>query len=195
MKPKRMKARDKIRTLDEIARIARRARAAGRTVVTTNGCFDLLHVGHIRNLEAAKARGDLLIVGVNSDASVRTYKEPMRPVVPARERAEVLAALAAVDYVFTFNDTVPNRWLRKLRPNIHVKGSDRALADIVERHVVADIGGKLVLLPVFKGHSTTALIARIRRSARAGVPAPSPGNRSSRTPRSRARYRTPARNR
>ncbi len=159
-------ATKRIVTLTEAARIARRARWAGKRVVTTNGCFDILHVGHIHNLEAARALGDLLIVGVNSDASVSSFKGPGRPIVTARERAEVLAALRPVDYVLIFSEPTPNRWLAAVRPHVHVKGGDRPMSQIVERDVVRRAGGKIVLLKTIAGKSTTNIIGRIARTLR-----------------------------
>ncbi len=159
-------ARQKIKTLKEIVAIVKRARQRGLKVVTTNGCFDLLHVGHIRNLKKAKSLGDLLVVGVNSDASVRAYKNSSRPIVPAKERAEVLAALETVDYVFVFNERTPIGWIKKLKPNVHVKGRDRAPEEIVEKEVVEINGGRVVLVPYVKGKSTTEILKRILRKTR-----------------------------
>lgn len=152
----------KIKSLAEVARIARRLRSEGKTVVTTNGCFDLLHVGHVRGLKAARALGDTLIVGVNTDRSVRANKGPLRPIVPERERAEVLAALESVDYVFLFSNRTPIPWVKKIRPNIHAKGADRTVHQIVEREAVEAGGGKIVLLPYLGRKSTTQIIERIR---------------------------------
>ncbi len=148
----------------EVERTTNNARRNGKTVVTTNGCFDILHIGHIRYLAHAKSLGDILIVGVNSDASVRALKGAGRPVVPARERAELVAALKMVDAVFMFNDATPVVWLRKLKPNIHVKGADRTLSQILERRVVEEGGGRIVMAPLTKDHSTTALIKKVRGS-------------------------------
>lgn len=140
--------------------VSNAARKRGQKVVTTNGCFDLMHVGHVRSLTAARRLGDLLIVGVNSDASVRRLKGKGRPLVPLAERMEMLAAFDAVDYVFAFNDKTPERWLGKIRPSIHAKGSDRTLAQIPERVVVEKYGGRVVLLPHTRRHSTTSLIRK-----------------------------------
>lgn len=142
--------------------IARAAKARGAKVVTTNGCFDLLHIGHVRYLKWAKRQGDILIVGVNSDASVRRLKGPSRPMTPEKERAEILAALRAVDAVFIFKETTPERWLKKLKPNVHVKGGDRAMEEIVEKRVVEDGGGRVILAPHTKSRSTTRLLKRFK---------------------------------
>ncbi len=153
---------EKIVTRAEAAAVAREARRAGRRVVFTNGCFDLLHVGHVRYLAAARDAGDLLIVGVNDDASVCRLKGPSRPVVPEAARAEVLAALAAVDYVVVFGEDTPYELIRALEPDVLVKGSDWAPDQVVGRNVVEARGGRVLLVPVVAGFSTTALADRLR---------------------------------
>lgn len=160
-----MHTKQKIRTLSQTRGIAARARRSGLHVVTTNGCFDILHVGHVRNLEAARRLGDMLIVGVNSDASVRKNKGDLRPITPARERAEVLAALACVDFVFIFSGKSPIPWLRSLRPAIHVKGkgSERDPAFAAEARAVQNGGGTIELVRQTKGRSTTRIIETIVR--------------------------------
>lgn len=154
-------ASGKIKTIAAIVKIAEAAKHQGKVVVTTNGCFDLLHIGHVRNLEKAKSLGDLLIVGVNSDKSVRKNKGSSRPIVPEKERAEVLAGLKAVDYVFIFNEQTPIPWLKKLKPNIHVKGRDRTPKGIIERGVVEKNNGHIVLVTYIKGKSTTNIIKKV----------------------------------
>lgn len=154
--------RSKIQSLAAVVAAANRARRAGKKIVTTNGAFDLLHVGHVRNLQKAKSLGDVLIVGVNSDASVRTHKDKSRPIVPERERAEIVAALGAVDHVFIFTSPNPIPWLRKIKPHVHVKGADRKLSQIVEKSTVEKNGGKIFRMPLTKNHSTTKLIERIK---------------------------------
>ena len=139
----------------------RRAHAVGRRVVFTNGCFDLLHRGHTRYLEQARALGDLLIVAVNSDASVRRLKGAGRPVVPAPERAEVLAALACVDVVLIFDDIDPGRVIRMVRPDVLVKGGDWPVDEIVGADFVRKTGGKVRSLPYVPGVSTSELIRRV----------------------------------
>jgi rfaE bifunctional protein nucleotidyltransferase chain/domain len=148
--------------------IVREARAAGKTVVTTNGCFDILHVGHVRYLEEARRLGDMLIVGVNSDASVRRLKGPQRPVMPDRERAELLAALECVDYVTIFDEDTPCELLEALRPDVHVKGGDYTLDRVVEREVVERHGGRLVVGIQIPAHSTTDIIREIQLRFRDG---------------------------
>jgi D-beta-D-heptose 7-phosphate kinase/D-beta-D-heptose 1-phosphate adenosyltransferase len=133
-----------------------------RRVVFTNGCFDLLHPGHIRCLEQARALGDLLIVAINSDASVRRLKGPGRPVMPEAERAEVLAALAAVDYVTVFEGDTPREIISKLLPDVLVKGGDWGPDQIVGREEVEAAGGRVVSIPLEPGYSTTGILAKIR---------------------------------
>jgi D-beta-D-heptose 7-phosphate kinase/D-beta-D-heptose 1-phosphate adenosyltransferase len=138
------------------------ARAAGRRLVFTNGCFDLFHVGHARLLAAARAFGDLLVVGVNSDASVRRLKGPDRPVLRLEERAELLAALRAVDVVAAFEEDTPLELIRCVRPHVIVKGGDWSKEDVVGREVVEAAGGGVEIVPLVSGQSTTALLRRIR---------------------------------
>ncbi len=146
---------------------ARSLQRAGRRVVFTNGCFDLLHVGHVRYLQAARELGDALVVAVNSDASVRRLgKGRGRPVNPARDRAEVLAALAAVDYVTIFGDDTPLRLIRRVQPDVLVKGGDWSPGRIVGREVVEARGGRVLSLPLVRGRSTTRTLARIRKAGR-----------------------------
>jgi D-beta-D-heptose 7-phosphate kinase/D-beta-D-heptose 1-phosphate adenosyltransferase len=137
-------------------------RAAGARVVFTNGCFDLLHPGHVRYLEAARALGDVLVVGINSDASVRRLKGSGRPVLRADERAEVLAGLAAVDHVIVFDEDTPRDLIAALAPDVLVKGSDWAADEIVGREEVLARGGRVERIAVVPGLSTSELIRRIR---------------------------------
>ena len=152
-----------VKSFKEIMAVVRRERRRGKKIVTTNGCFDILHLGHIRNLAKAKSLGDILIVGVNSDKSIKSYKGRNRPIVGEKDRAEVLAALQAVDYVFIFNDKTPNRWLAKIRPDAHAKGADRKIGQIVERETVIRGGGRVVLVPYVKDRSTTNVIKKINK--------------------------------
>jgi D-beta-D-heptose 7-phosphate kinase/D-beta-D-heptose 1-phosphate adenosyltransferase len=154
--------RSKIRTAAALAGAVRKLQRAGKKVVFTNGCFDLLHVGHVRYLQRARELGDALVVGVNSDASVRRLKGPGRPLTPARERAEILAALACVDFVTIFGAATPLRLIRALGPDVLVKGGDWPLDAIVGREVVAARGGTVLAIPFVKNRSTTALIGKIR---------------------------------
>ena len=147
-----------------LERFVRDARAAGRRIVFTNGVFDILHPGHLRYLQAARAHGDLLIVGLNSDASVRRNKGPGRPINPEGERAEVLSALTCVDAVSVFDDDTPADIIRRVQPDLLVKGADWPADQIVGRDTVEARGGKVILEPVERGYSTTALIERVRGS-------------------------------
>jgi rfaE bifunctional protein nucleotidyltransferase chain/domain len=154
---------DKIVAREQLVAIGAQARRDGRRVVFTNGCFDLLHVGHVRYLAAARDAGDLLLVGINDDASVRRSKGPARPLVPAAARAEVVAALAAVDYVTLFAEDTPYELIRALLPDVLVKGGDWAADRVVGRDVVEAHGGSVLLIPVVAGFSTTTLLDRLRR--------------------------------
>ncbi|HZO91332.1 MAG TPA: D-glycero-beta-D-manno-heptose 1-phosphate adenylyltransferase [Chthonomonadaceae bacterium] len=136
-------------------------RVEGARIVSTNGVFDVLHVGHVRYLQAARALGDLLVVGVNGDAGVRRLKGPTRPFVPEDERAELLAALACVDYVTIFEEPTPEALLEVVRPHIHVKGGDYCVEDMPETAVVRHYGGEVVTVPFVAGRSTTGLVERI----------------------------------
>jgi len=149
-------------TLDAAARLAAAHRQAGRRVVFTNGVFDLLHPGHVRYLAAARALGDALIVGVNSDRSVRANKGAGRPIIPEAERAELLAALACVDAVAVFDEDTPAEIIRRVQPDILVKGADWAADAIVGRDMVEARGGRVVLMPVEPGWSTSAIVEKIR---------------------------------
>ena len=156
-----VRAAKKVKSLRGVVRAARAAQIAGRRVVFTNGCFDLLHRGHVRYLEQARALGDLLVVAINSDASVQTLKGRGRPVVPADERAEVLASLAVVDLVIVFDELDPARVIRAVQPDVLVKGGDWPIDQIVGADFVQDGGGTVRSLPYVEGASTTALIRRI----------------------------------
>ena len=145
-----------------IARVAI-ARKGGARVVFANGCFDLLHVGHVRYLEAAKGLGDLLVVGINSDEQVRLLKGEGRPFVPARERAEVIASLRAVDYVTVFNEPTVTELLLALRPDIHAKGTDYTDDSVPERDVVRSFGGRIQIVGDPKDHSSTDMLKDVNR--------------------------------
>jgi D-beta-D-heptose 7-phosphate kinase/D-beta-D-heptose 1-phosphate adenosyltransferase len=159
------KARTKVLTRAAAVRAVRAARRRGERVVFTNGCFDLLHVGHVRSLEQARAQGDRLVVALNTDASVRRNKGPGRPIVPARQRAEVLAALACVDFVVLFAEATPLATLEALRPDVLAKGGDWALDAIVGRAEVESWGGRVLRLREVPGVRTT-LIAETLASGR-----------------------------
>ncbi len=159
-----MRYRDKVVGTDALRAVTAAARAAGKRVVFTNGCFDVLHVGHARCLAVARDAGDLLVVGVNSDASVRRLKGSDRPLVPEAQRAEILAALAAVDYVTIFDDDTPAKLIADIQPDILVKGGDWTPDHVVGRETVEARGGRVLIVPVVAGFSTTAFVERVRRS-------------------------------
>ncbi|MDE0397636.1 MAG: D-glycero-beta-D-manno-heptose 1-phosphate adenylyltransferase [Candidatus Poribacteria bacterium] len=148
----------KIYHRSELASVLQRLKTGGKTVVTTNGCFDVLHLGHLRYLQAARQLGDMLVVAVNSDSSVRQLKGENRPLVPEAERAEMLAGLECVDYVVIFPELTPIDLLSELKPSIHVKGGDYKLEQLIEREVVEANGGKVVIGLNVPGKSTTNLI-------------------------------------
>jgi rfaE bifunctional protein nucleotidyltransferase chain/domain len=148
---------------DEAVALAQRLRQQGRTVVFTNGVFDILHPGHVRYLADARACGDALIVGINSDRSVRALdKGPERPVYPERERAEIVAALRVVDAVVIFDDETPLSIITALQPDVLVKGADWAADAIVGREVLEARGGRVVRIPLAEGYSTSSILARLR---------------------------------
>lgn len=149
-------------TLEETRALVARLRDAGKTIVFTNGVFDLLHPGHLRYLQQARSLGDALILGLNSDRSVRANKGPSRPVNPQDERAEMLEALACVDAVVIFDEETPYNLILAIQPDVLVKGADWAENAIVGRDLVEQRGGKVVRVPVEQGYSTTAILARIK---------------------------------
>jgi len=150
-------------TLDDVARAGERFRAAGQRVAMTNGCFDVLHAGHLRLIEASRAEADRLVVAINSDASVRRLKGPQRPVIPESERAELLLAMEAVDAVAIYDDETPLRVVEALRPDVLAKGADWPLDQIVGRAEVEATGGRVVRVPLVPDRSTTAILERIRQ--------------------------------
>jgi len=152
----------KIKTLKELKQIVDKLKKQGKKIVFTNGCFDLLHVGHIRYLQKAKKLGDILIVAINSDDSVKKIKGKSRPIIPAEERSEVIAALECVDYVVIFHETLPNRVIETLKPDIHVKGGDYSVNELPEAKIVKSYGGKVIILGKVEGHSTSEIIRRIK---------------------------------
>lgn len=151
-----------ISSLESLIEERRAWKAAGRRVVFTNGCFDLLHPGHVRLLEAARGEGDLLVVGINSDASVRALKGEGRPLLPQSERAEALSALEAVDRVLVYDDPTPRALIAALLPDVLVKGADWAPDAVVGREEVEAAGGRVVRVELEPGHSTTGLVGKIR---------------------------------
>lgn len=157
-----MKFLNKIKSAGSLAKTLFALRSKGRRIVFTNGCFDILHVGHVAYLEKAKTLGDVLIVGLNSDKSVRTIKGKSRPINNERDRAKVLAALYFVDYITIFSEATPKELIKKLRPDTIVKGGDWKAADIVGASLVRAYGGRVVVLPFVRGYSTTSLIKRLK---------------------------------
>jgi len=151
----------KFRSLEDLNEQLAVPRTRGARIVFTNGCFDLLHVGHIRYLREAKRMGDLLVVGINTDDSVRRLKGPSRPVQPEQDRAEILAALECVDYVVSFDQDTPIAVIERLEPDVLVKGADWQVDRIVGREVVEGSGGRVATIAYVKGISTSALIERI----------------------------------
>ena len=156
-----------VSTLAQLRQRRDQWRQQGRKIVLTNGVFDLVHVGHLRSLQAAKALGDLLIVAVNSDASTRVLKGLERPIVPAAERAELLAGFAAVDFVLIFEEATAEATVAALQPDVYVKGGDYDVSaeSLPEAAIVRSYGGHVVLAPLVEGLSSTNLIAKIRRSS------------------------------
>ena len=155
-------ARSKIGSLDEVRAQVESARSAGRTIALANGCFEILHVGHVRYLQGARAEADLLVVGVNGDASVRRLKGPGRPVAPAEDRALLVAALRSVDHVVVFDEDDVTNLLLTLRPDVHCKGTDYTPETVPEREVVRSLGGRVAIVGDAKDHDTRRLLERVR---------------------------------
>lgn len=155
---------NKIVARHEIAGCLARERAAGRTIAFANGCFDLLHVGHVRYLEAAACEANVLVVAVNDDDFVCRLKGPGRPLLPATDRAELVAALSVVDYVVVFTEPTVGPLLRELRPDVHCKGTDYTVDSVPERAVVQDYGGRTAIVGDHKDHSTRELLSRMAQS-------------------------------
>lgn len=154
----------KVYGLKKLVAIRGRLKRQGKKVVFTNGCFDLLHAGHVRLFREARKLGDVLIVALNSDSSVRRLKGPARPVFPLKERFEILAAIADVDYLTSFGEATPKKTIAALRPDVLVKGGDWGPGEIVGRTEVEAAGGRVVRIRYFAGHSTSSIIRRIARS-------------------------------
>lgn len=153
---------DKIIPFEDLSPLAEKLHAAGKKIVTTNGCFDLIHWGHIKYLEEARGLGDLLLCGVNSDLSVKRLKGPQRPLWNEQIRALQLAALQAIDYVTIFHEETPLRFLEIVRPHLHVKGADYERKEIPEKKILSSQGGKLIFMPLVEGFSTTSLIQKLK---------------------------------
>lgn len=151
----------KLKTREQVGRLVDEQRELGRTVVLANGCFDLLHVGHVRYLQGARAEGDLLVLALNGDRSVSALKGPDRPLMPELERAEILCALECVDWVVVFDDLTVDLLLRELRPDVHAKGTDYTPETVPERETVRAYGGRVAIVGDPKDHSTQDLLRRI----------------------------------
>lgn len=155
---------DKLKSIEQLTAISAEARASGRIVVFTNGCFDLLHRGHVHVLRAAKAAGDILVVAINSDRSVQSIKGAARPILPQTDRIELIAAMEMVDYVVTFDEPDPFRLIAAIKPTVLAKGGDWSADKIIGAEAVEATGGRVVVIPYVKGFSTTEIIERIRSS-------------------------------
>jgi len=155
-----MNTKQKILSLTQLKEVVTDLKKLGKKIVTTNGAFDMLHIGHKRVLEESKLLGDILIVGINSDTSVKRYKSDLRPIIPEIERAELVAALACVDYITIFNESDPINFLELVKPAIHTKGGDYNPEKLLETPVIQKNGGKIVIIPG-KVQSTTDIIDRI----------------------------------
>ena len=153
--------KEKIKEREELQRIIKGLTIKGKRIVFTNGCFDLLHVGHVRYLEQAKSLGDVLVVGINGDRSVQDLKGPRRPILPVEERAEILSGLGCIDYITVFDEPTPFELISVLQPNVLVKGGDWTREKIVGGEVVEGAGGEVVTIPFVEGSSTTNIIETI----------------------------------
>lgn len=159
----------KIISRSEVVALGERLRREGKRIAFANGCFELLHVGHVRFLQGAKEQGDVLVVGVNSDRAVRALKGPGRPLLPEAARVELVAALACVDYVVVFDDDTAERILRDLRPHVQCKGTDYTEESVPERLVMRELGGAVRIVGDAKSHSTRDILAAIVRRERSGA--------------------------
>jgi len=154
---------NKILSREEITKVCEELRQDGKTIVTCNGSFDLFHYGHLVFLNYAKQQGDILVVGLNSDKSIKKYKSENRPIVPEEQRSKIIAALEIVDYVTIFDETVPMPFIESVKPNVHANGAEYG-ADCIEADTVKKYGGKIYLVPRLDGLSTTELIEKIKNS-------------------------------
>jgi rfaE bifunctional protein nucleotidyltransferase chain/domain len=154
--------KNKVKSLDELAKLRKEFRHAGKTTVFTNGCFDLLHSGHIHLFRQAKECGDILIVAVNDDLSVRNLKGPSRPVFPLEERLEVLEAVEAIDYLISFSEPTPRELIQAVLPDVLVKGGDWKLDEVVGREEVEGAGGEVVIIPYLPGRSSSEILNKIK---------------------------------
>ncbi len=156
-----MKNKTVIKTKEELKELVHCLRFYGNTIVFTNGCFDILHKGHVHYLQQAKKLGDVLIVGVNSDESIKQYKSKDRPINTLEDRIAVLGALTCVDYIVPFKETTPEAIIRIIKPHIHVKGGDYTKEKLPEYSIIQEYGGKVQIIPFEKGYSTTSIIEKI----------------------------------
>lgn len=154
--------KDKIKNISQLKKIVNDLKKQNKKIVFTNGCFDILHIGHVRYLQSAKKLGDILVVGLNSDKSVKKLKGEKRPVFPQDVRAEILSSLWFVDYVIIFDEDTPEKLILELKPDIQAKGGDYKIEDIPERKTVESYGGRVVILPFEKGYSTTEIIKKLK---------------------------------
>ena len=154
-------SRAKIKSIAAVREIARALRKKNRSIVFTNGCFDILHWGHVKYLQDAKAKGDVLIVGVNSDASVKRIKGNKRPIIGEKDRLNTIAGLQSVDYVVKFNEDTPLRLIKSIRPSVLIKGADWNKKNIVGADLVKDNGGKVITVKIVRGRSTSSIIKKI----------------------------------
>jgi rfaE bifunctional protein nucleotidyltransferase chain/domain len=154
--------RSKVRSVDDLKEAVSREKRKGKTIIFTNGCFDLLHRGHLHLLREAKKLGDILVVAINADVSVRSLKGAGRPVISLEERAELIEALEMVDYVTSFDEADPRRLIRELRPDVLVKGGDWSNDQVIGRELVEATGGTVAVIPYLQGYSTSKIIERIR---------------------------------
>ena len=155
-----MKFLKKIKSLEEILAILPKLRAQGKRIITTNGSYDIIHSGHVKSLYESKSQGDVLVVGVNSDKSVKIYKSKDRPIISEKDRMETLAGLGCVDYVFKFDETTPHKFIEKIKPDVHTNSSDYG-ENCVEKDAVLKVGARLHLLKKYKGMSTSEIIKKI----------------------------------
>jgi len=154
-------SKQKIKNIDELKKIVEDLKKQNKKIVTTNGVFDILHIGHIRYLKEARKLGDVLIVALNSDSSTKQIKDPKRPLNNENDRAEALASLECIDYIAIFNEKDPIKILEEIKPDVHVKGGDYKMSQIIEKGIVEKNNGKIILIPEVKGYSTTDLIKKI----------------------------------
>ena len=164
------KLQDKIIPLDKVSNLSQQLRSLGKKIVSTNGCFDILHLGHIEYLDQARNQGDVLVVGVNTDSSVRAIKGKERPIHDEQTRLRQVAGLEAVDYVVLFPEKNPENFLKKLRPDLHVKGGDYIASQLPEKQIVEKMGGKVLCLPQIGSFSTSDIIRQVRSELKWSFP-------------------------